>query len=412
MTASSPALRLALLLLIGCHGRVDDTGGGAGDAGASGPIDLDGDGYASDVDCNDHSAATHPGAEEVCDGIDNDCDGEADDGLYATWYRDHDDDGFGEEGSGVDACAQPNGYVAEGTDCDDDSAAVNPAATEACNGIDDDCDGETDEDDAADARTWYVDADGDHYGADDETVVACSQPDGATAKPGDCDDNDETVNPGVREVCDDGVDNDCDGTVDGDADIAWYPDGDGDGYGDADAEPTWACSGAEDTVENGEDCDDDDATVNPEATDVCNGLDEDCSGYADDGGDCPCNVEYYEDKTYLFCEDKDAWSDAQEACADLGYHLLAVDDADENEWADETADTWSTAQWWMGFNDISSEGTWVWDGGSTSTYTNWHSGEPNDSGGEDCASLNRFHPDQTWNDESCSTTYPFICEFE
>ncbi|HIF07143.1 MAG TPA: lectin, partial [Gemmatimonadetes bacterium] len=64
----------------------------------------------------------------------------------------------------------------------------------------------------------------------------------------------------------------------------------------------------------------------------------------------------------------------------------------------------------MGFNDRSSEGTWVWSDGSSVSYTNWHSSEPNDSGGEDCGQMNRYHPTETWNDEPCSVSFNYICE--
>jgi hypothetical protein len=103
--------------------------------------------------------------------------------------EDHDDDGYDED-----------------VDCDDDDAAVHPAATETCNGVDDDCDDEVDED-ASDATLWYVDADGDGFGA--ESVLRCVNDEGFVEAGGDCDDADVRVYPGAGEVCDDGVDNDC-----------------------------------------------------------------------------------------------------------------------------------------------------------------------------------------------------------
>ena len=77
---------------------------------------------------------------------------------------------------------------------------------------------------------------------------------------------------------------------------------------------------------------------------------------------------------------------------------------------DDMADTYSGSEWWIGLNDHDSEGTFVWEDGTTVSYTNWHSGEPNDYGsGEDCGQLN-FWGDGTWNDQSCSETLYFICE--
>jgi hypothetical protein len=109
----------------------------------------------------------------------------------------------------------------------------------------------------------------------------------------DCDDTDAAVNPGATEVCDDAdVDEDCSGAAD-DADAGvdtstqteTWPDLDGDGYGDLDATSVWYCDPPSDTVADGTDCDDDDDTVNPGATEVCNGVDDDCDG-AIDTSDC------------------------------------------------------------------------------------------------------------------------------
>ena len=97
-------------------------------------LDNDGDGYAQDVDCNDNNPAINPGAAEVCgDGIDNNCNGETDEGC--TTCTDNDGDGF---------YAQAN--CGTGVDCDDTDALIFPGADEKCNGKDDDCDGQVDED--------------------------------------------------------------------------------------------------------------------------------------------------------------------------------------------------------------------------------------------------------------------------
>ncbi len=111
----------------------------------SGHVDLDNDGYASDVDCDDNDPLVNPGATEVCDGIDNDCDAQVDEGLLNTYYEDVDGDGYGYDGmSSIEACAQPSGYAADNTDCNDNDPAINPGATEILkNGIDDDCNSST-----------------------------------------------------------------------------------------------------------------------------------------------------------------------------------------------------------------------------------------------------------------------------
>jgi hypothetical protein len=129
-------------------------------------LDLDGDGYYNTTiliqcdnpgtgyirnpiagqDCNDNDASIHPGAVELCDGIDNNCDGYIDNGAQSTFYRDNDGDGYGDVNNTVLACSAPSGYVSDATDCNDNNSAVNPGATEICgNGIDDNCNGQIDE---------------------------------------------------------------------------------------------------------------------------------------------------------------------------------------------------------------------------------------------------------------------------
>ena len=114
-------------------------------AGTVSFADADGDGYTSDVDCNDADAAINPGATEICNGMDDNCNGDIDEGAGATWYADADGDTYGDAASTTVACDMPEGYVADATDCNDADAAVNPGATEVCNGIDDNCDGNIDE---------------------------------------------------------------------------------------------------------------------------------------------------------------------------------------------------------------------------------------------------------------------------
>ncbi len=106
-----------------------------------------------------------------------------------------------------------DGYLAQvngGDDCDDGDAQIHPAAEERCDGADNDCDGQTDEQDAVDASPWYADADGDGYGAG-EAQWACQAPQQHVSEDGDCDEGDEAVHPDAAEICDDGLDNDCDG---------------------------------------------------------------------------------------------------------------------------------------------------------------------------------------------------------
>jgi len=171
-------------------------------------------------DCNDANPAIHPGATEVCDTADNDCDtltDDADPGVVGqdTWYRDADTDSYGNSAIHQLACFQPAGYVSDHTDCNDGNAAVHPGATEICNHIDDDCDGATDDDDSGvtGQTTWYEDHDGDGYGNNAAPQDACFQPAGFITNHTDCNDNNGAVHPGASEVCN-GVDDDCDGSID------------------------------------------------------------------------------------------------------------------------------------------------------------------------------------------------------
>jgi len=177
-----------------------------------------------------------------------------------------------------------DGY-AGGLDCDDDDPSVFLGGVEHCDSVDNDCDGAIDEASAA-ALSWYRDGDGDGWGAPESLYIACSAPSDFTLNSYDCDDDDASINPTAVEVCDavvGGLDNDCDGVVDEDAVGArwWYPDADGDGAGDA-ALGVEACEAPEGFLRVGEDCDDLDPSVNPDALERCDGVDEDCDGVIDE----------------------------------------------------------------------------------------------------------------------------------
>jgi hypothetical protein len=139
----------------------DADGDRYGDAGVTTTGCEAPDGYVgSDADCDDTTALSHPGLSEVCDGIDNDCDGNIDE-LGATggdtWYRDDDGDGFGDPAAPRSACSQPAGFVVDATDCDDTDAAVFPGSPELpYDHADNDCDGRVDTMDAAAAAGWTV----------------------------------------------------------------------------------------------------------------------------------------------------------------------------------------------------------------------------------------------------------------
>ncbi len=324
-----------------CNGEVDDNtgdwwyldadGDGHGDAAQA---VLDCDGFLryvdDDSDCDDLETTVYPGADEVCDGLDNDCDGTVDEDVQTAFFADQDGDGHGDPDTVVLACALPAGGAELGDDCDDTDAAVHPGAEEVCNGLDDDCDTLVDDadDDVTGLGTFFADNDQDGYGDPNSPVHACTGPDSAVDTGTDCDDGDGAVHPDAEEVCN-GLDDDCDGAVDEADDdlngaVTFYLDRDGDGYGDPE-EPVQACSLPDGASPNGDDCDDGDpdlnpdtvwyadsdgdgfggdqtvtaceapsghvavsgdcndtvADIHPDATEVCNGLDDDCDGLID-----------------------------------------------------------------------------------------------------------------------------------
>jgi len=235
---------ILLVFVVGCREKVldvEDTG--FIDTDEPTKLDRDGDGWDEDVDCDDQNPSIHPSADEACNGLDDDCNGEVDDNpLDATiWYTDGDGDGYGDDSVSVTACQEPVGHSATGGDCDDSDPAFHPGASEA------DCTDASDYN--CDGSTGYADADGDGF-------AACE----------DCDDNASTVNEEAAESCN-GIDDDCDGLTDSedpgvvDASV-FYGDSDGDGHGGSQYEVS-ACEAPAGFVANSDDCNDLDATSFP-----------------------------------------------------------------------------------------------------------------------------------------------------
>jgi len=229
-------------------------------------------------DCNDGDAAINPAATEVCDYIDNNCDGQFDEGVKTTYYADTDSDGYGDTTNTVQDCTTPAGYVADNTDCDDTDGLIHPGTSEICDGKDNNCDGQIDE---GVKTTYYADTDSDGYGDPNNIIQSCILPVGYTTDSTDCNDADPNTFPGASEVCD-GVDNNCDSQIDESVTTTYYADTDGDGFGDP-AVTIDACRQPSGYVADNTDFNDLNANAYPGATDIPgNGIDED-----GDGSDSP-----------------------------------------------------------------------------------------------------------------------------
>ena len=168
-------------------------------------------GYVMDnTDCDDTDPLINPDATEICDGEDNNCDGNTDEGVTTTYYADSDMDGFGDPNNSTQACSAPANFVSDNTDCDDTDSSVNPSASEACDGADNNCDGNIDE---GVTTTYYADSDMDGFGDAANSVQACMAPLNFVTDNTDCDDSNSNNFPGNTESCD-GQDNNCDTIVD------------------------------------------------------------------------------------------------------------------------------------------------------------------------------------------------------
>ena len=229
-------------------------------------------------DCDDNDASRHPGALEVCDGVDQDCDATADDGLATLDYAlDVDLDNFYVTSSVVSSCSPPSSLhrqvsvmVSNGGgagDCDDSRASVHPLAVEQCDNLDNDCSSST-------AIDFTCDDDNDGYC--DFSLVTVGTPSTCLSGGGDCDDDRSSVFPGATEVCD-GMRNNCSSSSIPSGEL----DDDGDGYVEcAFVAATW---GGSVLVFGGNDCDDLSASRHPGATETCDGVDQDCDASVDEG---------------------------------------------------------------------------------------------------------------------------------
>ncbi|MBK7935668.1 MAG: T9SS type A sorting domain-containing protein [Lewinellaceae bacterium] len=246
--------------------------------------DTDNDGHYSYEDCNDNNADIYPGAAELCDNLDNDCNGLVDDIPVYSYFADTDGDGYGDGDTQLDTClaAAPAGFVANNLDCNDADMNFNPAIAELCDGLDNNCNGLIDD---IPVYTYFADIDGDGYGDGGAQLDTCLQdaPAGFVTNNLDCNDADMNFNPATAELCD-GLDNNCNGLIDDIPVYTYFADTDGDGYGDGGAQlDTCLQDAPAGFVTNNLDCDDADLNLSPEAVEICDGIDNNCNGTSDEG---------------------------------------------------------------------------------------------------------------------------------
>ncbi|MFY0571689.1 MopE-related protein [Archangium lansingense] len=350
--------------------------------------DADGDGYVSQstggTDCDDSSSGLHPGAQELCNDRDDNCDGKKDESFEVgqlcdatdgckgawscdsqstrtcvakpgQWRPDADKDGQGSsQGPGVTSCSPPAGHVANALDCDDSNAQRYTGAPELCNTVDDNCDGTPDDGlelgfsctgagnctgtrvcgtdggvmcNSPTPTVLYADNDQDSYGAADAGVTNCGPTrSGYVSNSTDCDDTRAKVYPGAPELCDT-LDNDCDTSPDEGLDLGascdpglgctgakacetdggilcafvtppstYYPDDDLDLHGKADA-GVQTCAPSAGYILAGGDCNDGNPFTHVDARELCDEEDNNCNGSPDEGNACPAGGGSWVDKS-------------------------------------------------------------------------------------------------------------------
>ena len=313
---------------------------------------LDSGSISTTVDGNLYtalSANVNPGADEICNFLDDDCDNAIDDAdadvvASTFWYPDADGDNFGSTSGEFAACAPPDdSYGNQSGDCDDDNPNINPAATEVCDplNVDENCNGRADDLDvnpttgvtvAVGAVTVYPDADADGYGssATGVSITTCDPPPNYLGDNTDCVDTNGNINPGRTEVPYNGIDDDCNpGTKDDDLDNDGYPHStdcndnpntganinpgasegtvgngiDDDCDGVVDDGTTWGDDDGDGYSERGGDCNDNNPNIHPGARETANNVDDDCDGVIDEG-------------TIRSDDDGDGWTENAGDCND------------------------------------------------------------------------------------------------
>jgi hypothetical protein len=245
-------------------------------------------------DCNDENNQINPGKTEICDGIDNNCNGLIDEGVKLVFYKDLDGDGY-TDGITQVGCSAPTGYVSSATsgDCNDNDPTINPAKTEICDGKDNNCNGQMDE---GVLLVFYKDKDGDGYGDVNDQTLVCTQPTGYVSNSSDCNDNDPNINPGKTEICD-GKDNNCNGQTDEGFNVGQSCTV---GVGECARTGQYVCK----ADGSGTQCN---ATPGTPTAEICDGKDNDCDGQIDEGNICGVVLDLGDRHTCAIKQDGSLW---------------------------------------------------------------------------------------------------------
>jgi hypothetical protein len=239
-------------------------------------------GYVTNsTDCNDNDANVRPTATEICNTIDDNCNGQINEGItFTTYYLDADGDGFGNPNSSQSSCVTLTGYVTNNADCNDANSLIKPTAIEICNTVDDNCNGLINE--GLVLLNYYIDSDLDGFGAGTAQSSCISLGSTYVTNNTDCNNNNPNIRPNAIEVCN-ATDDNCNNSIDeGLTFVNYFIDTDSDGFGAGTAINECSNPGTG-YVTNNTDCNNSNPNIRPNAVEICNAIDDNCNGLINEG---------------------------------------------------------------------------------------------------------------------------------